>query len=1431
LLRAKDWSSTPLGPPEHWPQSLQGVVRMMLDSRYAMWLGWGDELTFFCNDAYLPTVGLRRDWVMGEPTSKVWSEIWPDIRPRIEHVLQHGEATWDEALLLFLERNGYPEETYHTFSYSPVHDDSGAVKGNLCVVTEDTERFIGERRIRLLRDVAAQLAGAKSEAETLAALSPCLAKENRDLPFSLLYVVEADEKSPRLVVCTGLSAGDPAAPTTIASDVPWSLSRVLETGESVVTEIRALSDGLPTGAWDKPPERAILAPLVLQGQTRPGGVFIAGLNPHRPFDAAYRGFLDLLCGQIASGLSSARAHEFERRRSDALAEIDRAKTAFFSNVSHEFRTPLTLMLGPIEGVLRRPDASLTPQVRGELEVVHRNSLRLLRLVNTLLDFSRIEAGRVLAAYEPIDLATLTAELASCFRSATERAGIRLAVDCPPLRELVYVDRQMWEKIVLNLLSNAFKHTFEGQISVTVRAVGDAAEVVVRDTGIGIPSDALPRLFERFFRVEGARSRTHEGSGIGLSLVNELVGLHGGRIRVTSTEGAGSEFVVSIPLGSAHLPQEQLRRAPAVGPGAARRDAFVQEALRWLASDRESILSNDAPEGSDGAGPVDAGARIVVADDNTDMREYLTELLARHYRVEAVSDGEAALAAIERELPTLVLTDVMMPRRNGLQLIAALRANPVTSDLRVMLLTARAGEESRIEGLHAGADDYLEKPFSARELLARVRMHVSIARLRNEAMARQNALRSEAELLNDVARGLTSELGVESLIQRVTDAGAELTGATFGAFFQHVARQDGATLVLSALSGASRAGLDDPAFSKEMLPLASLLIGRTPLRVADASKDERCAIAARDAGATRYPFRSLLAVPVLARSGEHLGGLLFGHPNADVFTERAERLALGVASQAAISIDNARLFEAATRELNERLRIEDALRESEQQHRQLVRSLPAAVCTCDAEGRMTLYNDAAVSLWGRAPKLGGERWCGSYRIFQPDGSPLPLDQCPMAIALREGRSLRDAEIVIEREDGSRRFVLANPEPIRDSTGALLGAVNMLVDITDRKQLEAGLREAKDAAESANRSKDRFLAALSHELRTPLTPVHMVVAAMEADPALPQPLRSDLSMIRRNVELEMKLIDDLLDLNRIVSGKLQLHPQLVNLNEIARHVCANCRSQVLERRINLQCAFDESLAPIFVDPGRLQQVLWNVLKNAVKFTPEDGRIDVRTARVAGGRVRVQIQDSGIGIPPDILPRIFDAFEQGHANITREFGGLGLGLAISRALLELHHGSIRAESEGRGRGAQFIIELPEGGSEAEAARAESPRFLTADSRPLRLLLVEDHADTARLLGRLLEKSGHQVRIASSVSEALRLADDAQFDLIVSDLGLPDGTGYDLIRRLRSQRPIKGIAMSGYGMDDDIRKSREAGFSEHLVKPVDLVRLEQSIQRVTAR
>ena len=722
LIRATDWVTTPLGSVALWAQSLRTILSACLYSRFPMLIWWGPDLVMLYNDAYRPILGnSKHPSAMGRRGRDVWPEIWHIIGPMLEGVLTQGEATWSENQLLMLDRNGYLEECYFTFSYSPIHDESGGIGGVLTAVTETTQEVLTERRLRTLRDLATYTGEVKTVNDVCRTAAEVLERYAADIPFALLYLVDEHSAEATLFGMVHLEPNTAFSPMemTLASLAPyWPLAQAAQT--AVVIDLESGLTALPQGIWQVPPLQVAIFPIRRSPQEAQVGYLVVGLNPHRAFDEGYRGFLELVSGSLATAIASARGYEEARRQAEALAELDRAKTTFFSNVSHELRTPLTLLLAPIEDALNTP----TPSVSSDaLEMMHRNALRLLRLVNALLDFSRIQADRIDAVYEPVDLAAFTAELASAFRSTIESAGVIFSVDCPPLPAPVYVDRQMWEKIILNLLSNAFKFTFGGEIVVRLAPIADAVQLSVSDTGTGIPNDELPLIFERFHRVRNARSRAYEGTGIGLALVQELVKLHGGTISVTSEVGRGSTFVVTVSMGTAHLPAASIQSVHMLTSTATATAVYVEEAQRWGA---DVIPIENAPQPIPSA-TLNEQSHILIVDDNADMLAYLRRLIVPYYAVSTAVNGLEALAHIQAQRPDLVLTDVMMPELDGFGLLAAVRADPNTATLPVIMLSARAGEEASTEGLATGADDYLIKPFSARELLARISANLRLSR--------------------------------------------------------------------------------------------------------------------------------------------------------------------------------------------------------------------------------------------------------------------------------------------------------------------------------------------------------------------------------------------------------------------------------------------------------------------------------------------------------------------------------------------------------------------------------------------------------------------------------------------------------------------------------------------------------------------------------
>ncbi|MBI5104510.1 MAG: response regulator, partial [Solirubrobacterales bacterium] len=782
LMARLAWDGSPLGEPETWPESLRTAVGICLESRFPMLVWWGPELAMLYNDAYRPILGAsKHPAALGRPGVETWGEIWDVIGPMLAGVVERGEATWSEDQLLLMDRYGFEEETYFTFSYSPIRGETGTVDGIFTAVSETTEQVVGARRLRCLRALAEVRGSAMSIAEAVTASVGVLEGFAADVPFAIVHLVDETGAIREAGAAAGLARVPPAS--------AWPLRQVHESGVPAEVDASPAAGQLRAG---RAADRAVVLP-VGDGAGGTPAVMVCGVSSRRPLDHGYRDFLRLVADDLGTSIAAAEAREHERRRAQELAELDAAKTTFFSNISHELRTPLTLLLGPLEELLGAA-GSLDAQQREALEGARRNGLRLRRLVDALLDFSRLSAGRLRPTFRAVDLAATTGMLAGAFRSAAQMAGLELDVRCPPLGRTAYVDPEHWETIVLNLLSNALKHTWEGGITVELREHEDRAELTVRDTGTGIPAEELPHLFERFHQVQGARARSVEGAGIGLALVDELVRLHGGTVTVESEVGAGSTFTVCVPFGEEHAGQEA---AGPFSPAAA--EGVAAEAERW-----------QLPDGT-AKDPVPAEAAgvptVLVADDSADMRDYFVRLLRGHVHVRVVPDGVAALEEIRREPPDLVLTDVMMPRLDGYGLLRALREDPATARLPVIMVSARAGEESAVEGLDAGADDYLVKPFTRLELLARVRSTLQTSALRERATTQAVERGDRLQALVEAGMRVDAQVREAEVLRAVVREARELCGAA------RVTAEDGAGL-------ASGEGDADADGERLRLPLPS-----------------------------------------------------------------------------------------------------------------------------------------------------------------------------------------------------------------------------------------------------------------------------------------------------------------------------------------------------------------------------------------------------------------------------------------------------------------------------------------------------------------------------------------------------------------------------------------------------------------------------------
>jgi PAS domain S-box-containing protein len=1039
LMRSHNWSQTPFGPVSTWPQSLRTALRICLDSRFPIVIFWGRDLRLFYNDSYLPALGsTKHPQALGARGVDVWHEIWDTVGHMLEGVMRTGHATWEDDQMLLINRRGYVEETYWTYSYSAIRLPSGEVGGVFCAVHEGTERVLSARRMKTLREVAYQVVQAKNPVDACNLAMQSIMRNPADCPFATIHLIEDGQA---FLTCASFDERPQLFSFDLSVEDRWAIRETVRSRTPQVFELqdREILPGAPYG--DKCRE-AISLPIL--GTSREViAVLTIGITPYCALDELYRDFFESLTRNLAANINNAQAYEDERKRAEALAELDRAKTVFFSNVSHEFRTPLTLMLGPLEDMLA--STYMPEEQRAQLEVAHRNSLRLLKLVNTLLDFSRLEAGRIEASYEPTDLAKFTAELASVFRSAAERAGLELAVKCETISEPVYVDREMWEKIVLNLLSNAFKFTFTGEIEVSLRRIHGTVEFEVRDTGTGIPERELPHLFERFYRVKGAQGRTFEGSGIGLALVQELARLHGGSVRVKSEFGKGSTFVVSIPLGKSHLPADRIGTARTLQSTGVRSDAYLREALHWLPGeeavqdDAVPLLAKDEPLLTRSAS-AETPAYILLADDNSDMQEYVRRLLGVQYEVHAVGDGEAALQSARERQPDLILSDIMMPRRDGFALLEAVRSDPSLKYTPVILLSARAGEESRMEGLQSGADDYLVKPFTARELLARVKSHLSMSQLRLQTGRQLDSETEALSKLNEYSLRLWRSKTLQEGLDEIIASTIKLLGANKGTL--QLLDQDRGVLRI-----VSQMGFDAEFLKcfREVRATDDCACGRairtgSTLTIEDTEQDETFAPFRTAARAADY--RSVISTPLVGASGKILG-VLSCHFHSPHRANRQELHRLD-------------LFVRQGANFIQRCNTEEALKQSEESFRAIVDTTPECVKLVAADGTILYINPSGQQMMGAktVQEIIGK---SIYEVIAPADRERfrAFDQ-----QVRDGKKGSLGYSVITSE-GSVRDMESYAAPFSRADG---NVVHLAVtrDITERNE----------AAKALARQRDRF-----------------------------------------------------------------------------------------------------------------------------------------------------------------------------------------------------------------------------------------------------------------------------------------------------------------------------------------------------------------------
>ncbi|SGY14975.1 BQ5605_C013g07190 [Microbotryum silenes-dioicae] len=1486
LIAAYSWEKTTIGALGSWSQELRTLVMLTLSSPFRAALWWGEDSVLIYNDEYARLLGSRHPRLLGLSGAEGWSEIWDTLGPLAAKVMQGETVAYYDHHLPML-RNGTLEETYHCWSFLPIRDVSGSVVGYENTSFETTARVIAERRLATLRDLTQVTQLARATEEFCAKTLQVLALNEYDLPFALMYTV--DQVNPthgqRLAGSstdgaqssrgsrsksngTGISSsrqqiihlkltlqgtigvpdGHKSAPpevnlqidptqastrteseseettsTASQSSINNTESNSIESGTDVwpfldacqrrkpvfINDLGGRATGFAQRGWPTPLKHAVVIPIVTQSgndtSSAPRAVLVLGINPRRPWNEVFATFLSLLARHLSNGLLAVSMAENDAQRNEELVQLDRAKTTFFSSVSHELRTPLTLILGPLEDVLSNK-SGLSPEDREQLQTVQRHSNRLLNMVNSLLDFSRLEGGRMEVSFRPMNLAAVTADLASLFRSAIERGGVQLIVNCPadPFKEAspVYLSGELYEKVIFNLLGNAFKYTLSGSIETRVSFTAQSAKVEIIDTGCGIADTELDRIFERFHRVEGT-SRSREGTGIGLALTLELVKALGGNLSVASKFGEGSTFTVVFPRGSAHLPSSQILESGetlTLPPRAHASLAIIEEAASWKVD--SSIPDKDfAPKpsstssthSSDGdlfnAVPIDVlnlkDSTVLLCDDNQDLRRYIASLLSKSFNVVQVADGQEALEYAIKKPPSLIVTDVMMPRLDGNELLKALRNNPTTALIPVIFLSAQAGSEARVQALLSGADDYLSKPFQGRELLARCNVHLQIGKMRNE-LERRVEERTRALVESEMRyRGLADRYSTLSLLSPV---GIYLVNAE------------------GTLNYANPRWYEISGFPQDK-PLAQW----------------RDCVHPDDLPALEKIWDETIVLKPKHMTKRELVSHEFR------FKDR----------------ENWVLWEM-------RSFSESGLR----------RGFVGSITDITASKRLEKLHLRAVE--------------------------------QRAADAEENR--RNTELFLDLSSHELRNPLS---AVWQNAEVVSSSLEKFIELID--ELKEGEVPEQDVLEQ-----------LHDEMLENVEAVESIILCANH---------------------QQRIANDILNVSKLNMGLLTINLAPFDVTAKMHEVLKMFEVECAQKQIKLRVEKGRSLTDLgaewlIADSGRISQILINFLSNSVKFTTENRtrvitihteaystpppcppnalRVDTAQAQSTPNNhvwLVVGVRDSGKGLGPEDMKKLFARFAQANPKsgksrflpglswcfwvclrmlhlipTTDQYGGSGLGLYVSRKLVELHQGYIEVESAvGQGAVFRFAIPAERSGPPGFATTSPATSRISGASPPLSTIaeielrssvntkkleqqqllrkqqpphvlvvesrycarLVQDNVINSRVLTRQLKLNNFLVTPAFNGQEALdAIEKDGDFSVILMDIEMPVMDGLTTIREIRrreaagqTKKRYPVIAVTGNARSEQVKVIRESGFDDVALKPYKMASVLAQIQVLTQK
>ncbi len=1221
-VRVKEysWEATSLGSLHDWPLILQSSLSICLNSNFPIALYWGPELVLIYNDAWSPIPGKKHPWALGKPAREVWPEIWNDIEPQFKKAFG-GQPGGSRDALLPMQRHGYTEECYFDFTFTPIFGFDGTVDGIFNAVVETTYRVISERRNSFLQEFSNAIGGVSSFGEVAQTAVKVIRDNPKDIPYAMIYSVS---KGGKLQFIDGTEGHEPA----LKRD--WPHEDALSDGHPIhLKDLHYYLFEVPKGPWPEAPKEALLVPL--KGNDPATRYFIVfGISSRRALDKEYQSFLELVAGSLSNAIGIISSLEQERTRAKALADIDRAKTLFFTNISHEFRTPLTLILGSLEEMLQKPGVADDSENLTALETTHRNAMRLLQLVNNLLDFSRIEAGRERASFQSLDIAQLTRELASNFSSLMKSAGLSYQIDIEPVGDTVFVDKLMWEKIVLNIISNAFKYTLKGTILISLAKRGPVIQFAVKDTGVGIPKDELPRMFERFHRVQNV-GRTYEGTGIGLSLVNELVRLHGGTVSLNSEVGHGTEVIVTIPTGKDHLPQEQV-----VG-SAGRLDetlveSFVKKASSLVDGQRGEVADNAPASGKEDL------ERILVVDDNADMRTYIRNLLQRRFQITTASNGREALEKIHNECPDMVVSDIMMPVMDGVELVKAIKADPKTNNLPVILLSARAGEEARIEGFELGADDYLVKPFSAKELVARIHSQLQLARIRKEVEVTLRNVILQSPMPTVLLRGPLF------IIEIVNSRGLEVWGRTY----EEVINKP----IAVALPEIAEQGFDK--LLQQVYATGEPFIGsETPVQLMRFGKPQMV-------------FLNFIYSPFRDSDDNVIGIIAVGIDVTDQVNAR-------------------RLVEEAKSNLSNAIELGEL-----------------GTWQIDLKNQYATYSERVAEWWGLPKTGANlkdiidcvhpddrERVMRAVERTADNAGKYQADYRLINSVTKQERYIEANGNISLSQDGTP---LQLSGIVRDVT----------FQRNARKELERQVFLRTQELEAVNIDLQRsnselmqFAYVASHDLQEPLRKIQTFSDMVKKKWDHEAEAKAYLDKIDSSAARMSGLIKDVLLYSKVSNEAREV--ETVKLNEILRNVRTDFELFIEERGATILA---DELPTIECSKLQFHQLFSNLIGNSLKFSQNQKHplVEIRYAidrsadTKGDGENRLYhnfvFKDNGIGFDEAHADQLFKLFSRLHNR--KDYGGTGIGLALCKKIVENHNGTLTARSS-EGKGAIFTVRLP--------------------------------------------------------------------------------------------------------------------------------------------